>query len=81
MGSCSNKHSNNNMHSSRIQQQNVIQKYMTDLQNKLIKLSNNKQSFKCTPFEDSWSIIVTDKTTGNITESLAFDKDQSLINN
>lgn len=54
---------------------------MTDLQNKLIELSKRGETFQCTPFEDSWSIIVTDKTTGNMTEALAFDKDQSLINN
>lgn len=54
-------------------------KIMTDLQNKLIELSKNKELFKCTPFKDGWSIIVTDKTTGEITEALAFDKEQKQI--
>ena len=54
---------------------------MTDLQNKLIQLSKDKETFKCTPFKCSWSIIVTDKITGKITDALAFDEDQSLINN
>ena len=52
---------------------------MTDLQNKLIELSKRGETFQCTPFEDGWSIIVTDNTTGNITEALEFNQDQNQI--
>ena len=58
-----------------------MNKTMTDLQNKLIELSKNKERFRCTTFEDSWSIIVRDELDGRITETLAFNEDQSLINN
>ena len=52
---------------------------MTDLQNKLIELSKNGETFKCTPFEDSWSIIVYSKGTGMIIDCIEYAADQSQI--
>ena len=52
---------------------------MTDLQNKLIQLSKNKESFKCTPFEDSWSIIIVDKITAQMIDYIEYDENQNRI--
>ncbi len=51
-------------------------KIMTDLQSKLIQLSSNKELFRCTPFEDSWSIIVYSKGTGMIIDCIEYNEDQ-----
>jgi hypothetical protein len=54
-------------------------KDMTDLQNKLIELSRSEATFRCTPFEDGWSIMVRSKVTGKIMDCIEYNEDQSQI--
>ena len=49
---------------------------MTDLQNTLIELTNNGQTFKCKPIDTGWVIITLTKDNGDIMAIIDFDKDQ-----
>ena len=49
---------------------------MTDLQNTLIELTNNGQTFKCKPIDTGWVIITLNEGNGDIMAIIDFDKDQ-----
>ena len=49
---------------------------MTDLQNTLIELTNNGQTFKCKPIDTGWVIITLNEDNGDIMAIIDFDKDQ-----
>ena len=48
---------------------------MTDLQNTLIELANNGQTFKCKAYYNEWVIITLNEDL-SIMAIISFDKDQ-----